>query len=53
MTIEVKEIIVRTTVGEGNKYLPFNQFNIKKLKLEILNELKKEQRKIEKHRKER
>jgi hypothetical protein len=53
MAIEVKEIIVRTTVAEGNKHQPFNQYNLKKLKFEILNELKKEQRKIEKHRKER
>jgi hypothetical protein len=53
MAIEVKEIIVRTTVDEGNKHQPFNQFNLKKLKSEILIEMKKEQHKIEKHRKER
>jgi hypothetical protein len=53
MTIEVKEIIVRTTVYEGNKSTPFDHFSYKKLKSDILRELRKELRKNEKRRKER
>lgn len=53
MSIEVKEIIVRTTVSEGIKTMPFDHLSYKKLKSDLLYELKKEQKKIEKRRKER
>jgi len=53
MTIEVKEIIVRTTVSEHSKAPVFDPFSYKKLKDEILGELRREQRKSEKHKKER
>ena len=53
MPIEVKEIIVRTTVTENNVQKTVDQFQIKKMKAEIINELKKELQKTEKRKRQR
>lgn len=53
MSIEVKEIIVKTTVSEENRKVDFDEGFYKWLKAEIINDLKKEQRKIEKRKRER
>ena len=53
MAIEIKEIIVKTTVSEENNQNRFDQFTYNKLKREILDELKREQRKKERRKKER
>lgn len=52
MPIEVKEIIVRTTVAENNK-VGLDYFQLKKIKAEILNELKQEILKTEKRKSKR
>ena len=53
MAIEIKEIIVKTTVSEENKQSGFDRFTYNKLKREILDELKRENRKKERRKKER
>jgi len=53
MTIEIKEIIVKTTVSDEKKTAQADQSAYNKLKREILDELKREQRKNERHKKER
>jgi hypothetical protein len=53
MPIEIKEIIVRTTVTENSKPLSLDLFQLKKMKTEIIAELKKEIIKTEKRKKRR
>ena len=53
MAIEIKEIIVKTTVSEEDKKNQFDQFLYNKLKKEILSELKREQRKAQNRKRER
>ncbi len=53
MAIEIKEIIVKTTVSEENKQNRFDPGAYSKLKMEILDELKREQLKKERRKKER
>ena len=53
MAIEIKEIIVRTTVSDEKKQDMFDQKMYNKLKHDILNELKREQDKNNRRKKER
>lgn len=53
MPIEVKEIIVRTTVTETSSKLTIDQLQLKRLKNEIVNELKQEYSKVEKRKRKR
>lgn len=53
MPIEVKEIIVRTTITENNSKQVIDQLQLKRLKNEIINELKQEFSKVEKRKRKR
>ncbi len=53
MAIEIKEIIVKTTVSDEKKTDQTDQLTYNKLKKEILDEMKREQHKNERHKKDR
>ncbi len=53
MAIEVKEIIVRTTINEDRKSPALDHSIYKKIKQELLAELKKELKRYDKRKKER
>ncbi len=53
MPIEVKEIIVRTTVTENSVQKTVDPYYLKKIKAEIISEIKQELAKAEKQKKRR